>query len=748
MDRRNETVATIRAQRRAWMATLMSVVADTFRMTERSVGPLADLLLRLWLAGIFFASAAIKIADWQKALYLSAYEYPVAWLDSVTAAYVGVSIELIGAVLLALGMATRFAALSMLILSSVIQFNYVVLDVNLFWALLFGWYVVRGADALSIDHVLSRGLSDSALPFAAVGTRAVQVFTRYADPLYRLFMRAWIAGAIVLGDLLGVTESQSSASAIGRLLPINTAAAFDNELVIAATALLTFGLASRFVALGLLLFSLTFVMGSLFDSIYLYWVAAFILMASYGPGALSLDALIERAARRTFPQLDGKPAFSLVDLPRVVIVGAGFGGLTCAAALRRTPVQVTLIDRQNYHLFQPLLYQVATAGLSPGDIAMPIRGLFREQFNARVLLGTVTGVDTTRQEVLMGTKHVPYDYLVLATGAQHNYFGRDEWENHAPGLKRIDDATEVRRRLLTAFEQAENTDDAAERTALLTFIVVGAGPTGVELAGAIAELARHGMEKDFRHFDPSAARVLLIQAGPRVLPTFPEPLSRIAQASLEKLGVEIFTNSRVEHVDEAGVRVNGARIAARTVLWAAGVIASPAAQWVNAEADRAGRLKVGPDLSVPNHTNVFAVGDTALVHAWSGQPVPGLAPAAKQAGAYVAKVIDARVMAQRLPSPFRYQHLGSLATIGRKSAVVQFGLMRLSGTLAWWLWGLIHIYFLVGLRNRISVMFDWFWAYLTYRSGTRLITGDQAVPATETLQENRGVVPPISAMHR
>ncbi|MDX1487548.1 MAG: NAD(P)/FAD-dependent oxidoreductase, partial [Acidiferrobacterales bacterium] len=434
-------------------------------------------------------------------------------------------------------------------------------------------------------------------------------------------------------------------------------------------------------------------------------------------------------------------------LPRVVIVGAGFGGLTCAAALRRTPVQVTLIDRQNYHLFQPLLYQVATAGLSPGDIAMPIRGLFREQFNARVLLGTVTGVDTTRQEVLMGTKHVPYDYLVLATGAQHNYFGRDEWQSHAPGLKRIDDATEVRRRLLTAFEQAENTDDPAERAALLTFIIVGAGPTGVELAGAIAELARHGMEKDFRHFDPATARVLLIQAGPRVLPTFPEPLSRIAQVSLEKLGVEVFTNSRVEHVDDAGVQVNGERIAARTVLWAAGVIASPAAQWVNGEADRAGRLKVGADLSVPGCANVFAVGDTALVNAWSGQPVPGLAPAAKQAGAYVARVIEARMMAHRPPPPFRYQHLGSLATIGRKSAVVQFGLMRLSGTFAWWLWGLIHIYFLVGLRNRISVMFDWFWAYLTYRSGTRLITGDQPVTATETLHEDHSVAPPVSAMH-
>jgi putative oxidoreductase len=743
MDMSNNTVTAIRAQRRAWMAAFMGAVAETFRIAERSAGPIVDLLIRLWLAGIFFASAILKLADWQKALYLSTYEYPVSWLDSVTAAYVGVSVELVGAVLLAVGLATRFAALSMLMLSLVIQFNYVALEVNLFWALLFGWYVARGAGPLSIDHALSRGLADSALPLGATGTQALQAFSAYVDPLYRLFMRAWIAAAVVSGALLAAQSE--TPSVLAGLLPIKSATQFG-ALGLICVALLGAGLAGRMAAIALMLSTFGVAMASVWDGIYAYWLALFALLALYGPGRLSIDAVIDKALRRLFPQLEGKPVFSLEGLPRVVIVGAGFAGLTCAAALRRTPVQVTLIDRQNYHLFQPLLYQVATASLSPGDVATPVRGMCREQFNACVLLGSVTGVDATRQEVLIGSKRVPYDYLILATGAQHNYFGRDEWERYAPGLKRVDDAIEVRRRLLTAFEQAENTEDAHRRASLLTFIVVGAGPTGVELAGAIAELAKHGMEKDFRNFDPASARVILIQAGARVLPTFSERLSAVARASLECLGVEVLTDSRVEHIDDDGVMVNGNRIAARTVLWAAGVIASPAARWLGSEADRAGRLKVGPDLSVPGLSNVFAIGDTALSNAWAGQPVPGLAPAAKQAGAYVAKLIRARVMGRKPVAAFRYQHLGSLATIGRKSAVVEFGSLRLSGTSAWWLWGLIHIYFLVGLRNRLSVMFDWFWAYLTYRSGTRLITGEtRAEPQTPSLTAPANA--PVSAVH-
>jgi NADH dehydrogenase/putative oxidoreductase len=475
------------------------------------------------------------------------------------------------------------------------------------------------------------------------------------------------------------------------------------------------------------------------------WLFLYGLFAVYGAGPLSLDALIGRVLARHFPQLEGKPAFSIEGLPRVVIVGAGFGGLACARALSRSKVQVTLIDRHNYHLFQPLLYQVATAGLSPGDIATPVRGLFREQFNARVLLGTVTGVDTRERKVRGGDLEVPYDYLVLATGASHSYFGRDEWAPHAPGLKRIEDATEIRRRMLTAFERAEAIEDNAERRALLTFLIVGGGPTGVELAGAIAELARFGMEKDFRRFDPAGARVVVVQAAPRILPTFPERLSARAQRSLEKLGVEVLTNSRVESIDESGVTVSGKRIAARTVLWAAGVVASPAAKWLGVEADSAGRIKVGPDLSVPGVPGVFAIGDTALCAAWNGQPVPGLAPAAKQGGLYVARVIRKHIGETNAPPAFRYRHLGSLATIGRKAAVADFGLIRLSGALAWWLWGLVHVGFLVGVRNRVSVMFDWFWAYLTFRSGTRLITGAPVQAPGPLVRADMETVPVDSA---
>jgi NADH dehydrogenase/putative oxidoreductase len=466
-----------------------------------------------------------------------------------------------------------------------------------------------------------------------------------------------------------------------------------------------------------------------------YWLLTLSLLVVSGAGAFSLDAALERMLKRVFPQLDDKPAFSLDGLPRVVVVGAGFGGIACAAKLAQAPVRLTLIDRHNYHLFQPLLYQVATAGLSPGDIATPIRSMFRSRFNAEVLFGEVTTVDTKHREVLMGERRVPYDYLVLATGASHSYFGRDEWGPYAPGLKRVEDATEVRRRMLTAFELAETVEDEETRRSLLTFLIVGGGPTGVELAGAIAELARHGMEKEFRNFDPASARVLLVQAAPRILPTFTESLSVKAQRALEQLGVEIMLNSRVEKIDERGVTVNGVRVAARTVLWAAGVVASPAAKWLGAQADNAGRIKVEADLSVPGLPNVYALGDTALAMAWKGAAVPGLAPAAKQGGTYVADVIRARVEGRPLPHAFAYRHLGSLATIGRKAAVADFGWIRVWGAPAWWLWGAVHVGFLVGLRNRMSVMFDWFWAYLTYRAGTRLITGGNAAGAVSVNEE-------------
>jgi NADH dehydrogenase/putative oxidoreductase len=466
---------------------------------------------------------------------------------------------------------------------------------------------------------------------------------------------------------------------------------------------------------------------------YFYWSLLLALLALHGPGQWSLDHWLKQWLRQRFPQLEGLAPPGLETLPQVVIVGAGFGGLAVARALHLAACRVTLVDRHNYHLFQPLLYQVATAGLSPADIASPVRELFRSQPNARVLLGEVSGIDTARQEVLLGERRLPYDYLILATGARHAYFGRDEWETLAPGLKSIDDATHLRRRLLLAFEQAENATDPQEQKRLLTFIIVGAGPTGVELAGAIAELARHGMAREFRTIDPASSRVLLIQSGPRVLPTFPEALSHKAARSLESLGVEVLTGSRVEQVDTAGVVVSGRRIEANTVFWAAGVIASPAAQWLNAAADPAGRLRVNPDLSVPGLPNVFAIGDTALSEGWKGQPVPGLAPAAKQGGKYVAKLIRARLEGRRAPAPFRYRHLGSLATIGRQAAVADFGWLRLSGAPAWWLWGAVHVLFLAGMRSRLLVAMQWFWAYLTFRRGTRLITGSAPPPPARPL---------------
>ncbi|MBL8839048.1 MAG: NAD(P)/FAD-dependent oxidoreductase [Alphaproteobacteria bacterium] len=413
------------------------------------------------------------------------------------------------------------------------------------------------------------------------------------------------------------------------------------------------------------------------------------------------------------------------ERPRVVIVGAGFGGLAAAKALAKSPVDVVVVDRRNYHLFQPLLYQVATAGLSPAEIASPIRGILRDQANARVLMARVEGVDTAARAVVAGTYRIAYDYLILATGARHAYFGRDEWERFAPGLKKIEDATAIRRHILTAFERAEVAEDAAERRRLLNFVIVGGGPTGVEMAGAIAELAKRALARDFRVIDPRQTRVILVEAGPRLLATFPEDLSAKAKAALERLGVEVMLGNAVTACDEGGVVVAGERIEARTVIWGAGVAASSAAKWIGAEKDRAGRIKVAPDLSVPGHPEIFAIGDTAASTGADGKPVPGVAPAAKQMGAYVGGVIAARVRGTTPPGAFRYRNYGNLATIGRKAAVADFGWIRLSGLPAWLLWGAAHVYFLIGFRNRIAVVLNWLWAYFRFNGGVRLITDDR-----------------------
>jgi NADH dehydrogenase len=408
--------------------------------------------------------------------------------------------------------------------------------------------------------------------------------------------------------------------------------------------------------------------------------------------------------------------------PRVVIVGAGFAGLSAARGLAGTDHAVTVIDRRNHHLFQPLLYQVATAGLSPADIAAPIRSILRHQANANVLLAEVTGLDLVRREVIAEGRRVPYDILILATGARHAYFGHPEWAEIAPGLKTIEDATALRRRILIAFERAETEDDDAERQRLLTFVVVGGGATGVEVAGAIAELSLRTLASDFRRIDPRAARIILVEAGPRLLPGFSPPLSEAARRSLEALGVEVRLGAAVTALDCSGAGLGPDRIETRTVIWAAGVMASPAGDWLGVATDRAGRVPVCTDLSVSGHPQIFALGDTAAVTGPDNRALPGVAPVAKQQGEYVARLLRARA-AGRSVGPFRYRDFGSLATIGRKHAVAEFGRLRLTGPAAWLLWCVAHVWFLIGFRNRAAVALSWIWSYVTFQRGTRLITG-------------------------
>jgi NADH dehydrogenase len=408
---------------------------------------------------------------------------------------------------------------------------------------------------------------------------------------------------------------------------------------------------------------------------------------------------------------------------RIVIVGAGFGGLSAAHSLAGADADVIVVDRRNYHLFQPLLYQVATAGLSPAQIASPIRAILRQAANISVTLGKVSGIDKDRRVVAIEDREIAYDRLILATGARHSYFGRDEWESVAPGLKKIDDATGIRRRILTAFENAESADDAEARRRFLTFVVIGGGPTGVEMAGAIAELARVVLRHDFRRIDPTEARIVLVESGPRLLSAFPPKLSEAAQASLKKLGVDVRLGAPVTQCDFGGVAIGNQRLETATVVWGAGVTASGAAHWLDTQRDRIGRVKVEPNLSVPGNPEIFVIGDTAHVQGPNGLPLPGLAPVAKQQGAYVGRALRAQLAGNPAPPPFRYRSWGTMATIGRRAAVADLGWVKLSGTLAWLLWGLVHISFLIGFRNRVIVTLDWLWSYVTFQSGARLITG-------------------------
>ena len=407
----------------------------------------------------------------------------------------------------------------------------------------------------------------------------------------------------------------------------------------------------------------------------------------------------------------------------VVIVGGGFGGLQLANDLKGAPVRITLIDRRNHHLFQPLLYQVATTLLATSEIAWPIRSFFRDRPEVTTLLAEVVGVDSEAHQVLLkGGQTIAYDTLVLATGATHAYFGHDEWEPVAPGLKTLEDATTIRRRVLLAFEQAELESDPAVRDALLTFTIVGAGPTGVELAGIISELARTTLPKEFRNIDTSKARIILVEAGPRVLAAFAEDLSAYALKALEALGVDIRFGKPVTSCSAEGVTIGDSFVPCRTIVWAAGVEASPAAKWLDIPADRAGRAVVDKELRAPGKEDIFVIGDTASVLREDGSPVPGIAPAAKQQGDYVAKIIKAKLAGKPAPGPFRYRHQGSLATIGKSAAIIDFGWIKLRGWLAWWVWGLAHIYFLIGTRWRIAVAWSWLWIYISRQHSARLIT--------------------------
>ena len=418
--------------------------------------------------------------------------------------------------------------------------------------------------------------------------------------------------------------------------------------------------------------------------------------------------------------------------PQVVIVGAGFGRLAAARGLRTADVAVTLVDKRNHHLFQPLLYQVATAGLSPADIAAPIRSIVKNNPNTRVVLDRVYGVDTVRKHIILGDgEPMAYDWLVIATGARHSYFGRDEWAPFAPGIKTIEDATAVRRKVLMALERAETETDPDKRQALLTFVIIGGGPTGVEMAGAVAELARQSVSKDFRSITPHCSRIILVQHAERLLPSFPETLSAKAKTAIEQLGVEVRLGERVEAVNAQGVIVGNQFIAAATAIWAAGVQASRAAEWLGVTPDRAGRVEIGPDLMLPGNDSVFVIGDTAACRDANGTSLPGVAPVAKQQGQHVARIIRASLRGKTV-QPFRYRNFGNLATIGRKRAVADFGIFRLSGYCAWALWCVAHIWFLAGFRNRFIVGLHWLWNYLTFARGARLITGDVApdLPAT------------------
>ncbi len=666
---------------------------------ERLSTPWLLLGSRLWLGQIVLARQAM-------AMMVAAAPFGGHGVTGVSSWTIESGFWLIAPLCLMTGFMTRPIALALLLRSVLVARGMTAMPT----VVLLIWLVAAGPGPFSLDGLLGYGLAHSAFgPAQRIG-QLYRVLTRMLRPVVLLGLRFEAAALLIV-------PVAATAPGLGHPMESGIAPSLGWHVVVAA--LLVLGIAARPVALllGAMVSSSGLAM-TMDDRLTV--ILILLTIASCGAGLLSVDRLILGWVRGRRDDRDRVET----NLPHVVVVGGGFAGIAATRRLRKARCRITLIDRRNHHLFQPLLYQVATAALSPADIATPIRSLFRHQANVRVCLGEVTGVDAAAREILLGTVRVRFDYLVLATGARHSYFGHDVWARCAPGLKSVEDATAIRSRLLRAFEEAENAVDEAERTAWLTFVIVGGGPTGVELAGAIAELARHGMEREYRTIDPTTAQVILVQSASRILPTFNPVLSTAAERSLRQLDVDVRLKSRVSEIDAFGVTIGDQRLPARTALWAAGVTASPAAQWLGCPGDDAGRVIVGQDLSVEGLHGIYAVGDTAACQGWHGNPVPGLAPAAKQAGRYVARVIDAALEKRRPPPPFRYHHAGSLATIGREAAVAELGPVRLWGALAWWFWGAAHVTLLVGGRNKATVILDWLWAYLTYRQSTRLITGD------------------------
>lgn len=686
--------------------------------------PLTDIVIRFFIGMWFLRSGLVKATDWDTALRLATFEYPVSWMDPFDAAVTGLTIELVGPVLLIAGFFTRPAAFALAALTLVSQAVYVPTTTNLIVSAMLLWYVLGGPSSLSLDRILASGLRTSALPLARPITSLWEWSNNYAAPFFMAVVRIWLG--ITLLAFAGVIEPPVS---VLTWLPTTIFVGFPDWLALFFAVLFFTGFGAVIVSYGLFFLIAAYMIAGAHPSVTLFPFLFLGLYESRGAGWLSADRGILAWLEKNI--LFDRDYNDIPERwPHIVVVGAGFGGLAAVEKLKRLPVRITLVDKRNYHLFQPLLYQIATATLNPSDIATPIRSLFKGDGNVRVLKGEVCGVDSANRTLALGGgPKLAYDRLVLATGATHSYFGRDEWGPYAPGLKTIEDGVAVRASILNAFEEAEASDDPDRIKRLLTFVIVGAGPTGVELAGAIAELAKVSVEREFRTVDPASARIILVQSGPRILPAFPEELSEKAAVSLENLGVEIRTGGRVTEIADEHVKVGDDElIATETVLWAAGVAASPAAKWLGAKSDRAGRIEVNDRMQVVSSDgeeikDIYAIGDTAGSNAWEGKAVPGLAPAAKQAGAYVSSLVEADLLGKPCPGPFVYKHQGSLATIGRKSAVADFGAFKLSGSLAWWLWGLVHIGFLTGARNRITVAINWAWNFFAQHSGVRLITG-------------------------